>query len=179
VLNGCRRPDAEAADPRLRVARRFRQRADIVGATGKSRDTPCGKLGQHLCGGRRGQPGGGRWLGAGGPEGRGVGGGADRVAGGQNRTHCPAERRATGEARRAAIGGLTGHSDDQGRCPTGEQPHTPPGQLGAAGKRLPTVLQAVETVQPSLHDFYNSLGDDRRGALQQYGPATFCCRAVN
>jgi hypothetical protein len=41
------------------------------------------------------------------------------------------------------------------------------------------VLQAVETVQPSLHDFYNSLGDDRRGALQQYGPATFCCRAVN
>ncbi len=54
-------------------------------------------------------------------------------------------------------------------CPTGEPPHTPPGRLAAAGKRLQTMLQAVETVQPALRDFYNSLGDDQRARFNNMG----------
>lgn len=54
-------------------------------------------------------------------------------------------------------------------CPTGEPPHTPPGRLDAAGKRLQTMLQAVETVQPALQDFYNSLGDDQRARFNVMG----------
>jgi hypothetical protein len=54
-------------------------------------------------------------------------------------------------------------------CPTGDPPHTPPGRLGAAGKRLQTMLQAVETVRPALQDFYNSLGDDQRARFNTVG----------
>jgi hypothetical protein len=54
-------------------------------------------------------------------------------------------------------------------CPTGDPPHTPPGRLGAAGKRLQTMLQAVETVRPALQDFYNSLGDDQRVRFNTMG----------
>jgi hypothetical protein len=64
-------------------------------------------------------------------------------------------------------------------CPTGEPPHTPPGRLNAAGKRLQTLLQAVETVQPGAAGFLQVARRRPKGALQQYGPATFCCRAVN
>jgi hypothetical protein len=86
-----------------------------VGATGKSRDTPCGKLGSALVR-RAPRPAWRRpvaWRRR--SRRRGGGGGADRVAGGQNRSHCPAERRATGEARRAAISRLKGRRGDQGR----------------------------------------------------------------
>jgi hypothetical protein len=54
-------------------------------------------------------------------------------------------------------------------CPTGDPPRTPPGRLGAAGKRLQTMLQAVETVRPALQDFYNSLGDDQRARFNTVG----------
>jgi LTXXQ motif family protein len=54
-------------------------------------------------------------------------------------------------------------------CPSGEPPHTPPGRLAAAGKRLQALLNAVETVQPALQDFYNSLGDDQRARFNTMG----------
>jgi hypothetical protein len=54
-------------------------------------------------------------------------------------------------------------------CPSGEPPHTPPGRLAAVGKRLQAMLQAVETVQPALQDFYNSLGDDQRARFNTMG----------
>jgi hypothetical protein len=41
--------------------------------------------------------------------------------------------------------------------------------LAAAGKRLQTMLQAVETVRPALQDFYNSLGDEQRARFNIVG----------
>jgi hypothetical protein len=57
----------------------------------------------------------------------------------------------------------------KGACPTGEPPHTPPSRLDAASKKLQAMLQAVETVQPALQDFYNSLGDDQRARFNIMG----------
>ena len=57
----------------------------------------------------------------------------------------------------------------KGACPTGEPPHTPSSRLDAASKRLQAMLQAVETVQPALQDFYNSLGDDQRARFNIMG----------
>ena len=57
-------------------------------------------------------------------------------------------------------------------CPT-EVPATPPARLDAVGKRLQTMLQAVETVQPALTDFYNSLSDDQKARFNTLGKQLF------
>jgi LTXXQ motif family protein len=57
-------------------------------------------------------------------------------------------------------------------CPT-EVPATPPARLDAVGKRLQAMLQAVETVQPALADFYNSLSDDQKARFNTLGKQLF------
>jgi len=57
-------------------------------------------------------------------------------------------------------------------CPS-ETPATPPGRLAAVGKRLQAMLQAVETVQPALADFYNSLSDDQKARFNGMGRQLF------
>ena len=54
-------------------------------------------------------------------------------------------------------------------CPTGATPQTPPGRLEAIGKRLQAMLQAVETVQPALQAFYDSLTDDQKARFNTLG----------
>jgi len=44
-------------------------------------------------------------------------------------------------------------------CPA-DVPPTPPARLATVGQRLAAMLQGVETMQPALADFYNSLSDD-------------------
>ena len=44
-------------------------------------------------------------------------------------------------------------------CPAAVPP-TPPARLATVGQRLAAMLQGVETMQPALADFYNSLSDD-------------------
>ena len=46
-------------------------------------------------------------------------------------------------------------------CPA-DVPPTPPARLTAVGQRLGAMLQGVETMQPALADFYNSLSDDQK-----------------
>lgn len=53
-------------------------------------------------------------------------------------------------------------------CPS-EQPQTPPSRLEAIGKRLRAMLQAVQTVQPPLQDFYDSLSDDQKARFNTLG----------
>ena len=57
-------------------------------------------------------------------------------------------------------------------CPS-EMPATPPGRLAAVGKRLQAMLQAVETMQPVLADFYNSLSDDQKARFNAMGKQLF------
>jgi hypothetical protein len=57
-------------------------------------------------------------------------------------------------------------------CPT-EQPATPPSRLAAIGKRLQAMLQAVETVQPALANFYSSLSDDQKARFDGMGRQLF------
>ena len=57
-------------------------------------------------------------------------------------------------------------------CPT-DVPATPPARLDAVGKRLQAMLQAVQTVQPALSDFYNSLGDDQKARFNTLGKQLF------
>jgi len=57
-------------------------------------------------------------------------------------------------------------------CPS-EAPTTPPGRLAAIGKRLQAMLQAVDTVQPALADFYNSLSDDQKARFNTMGKQLF------
>ena len=57
-------------------------------------------------------------------------------------------------------------------CPS-EMPATPPGQLAAIGKRLGAMLQGVETVQPALADFYNSLSDEQKARFNTMGKQLF------
>ncbi len=53
-------------------------------------------------------------------------------------------------------------------CPA-EIPNTPPGRLDAVGKRLQTMLQAVQTIEPALADFYNALSDDQKARFNTLG----------
>ncbi len=53
-------------------------------------------------------------------------------------------------------------------CPA-EIPATPPGRLAAVGKRLQAILQAVQTIQPALADFYNALNDDQKARFNTLG----------
>lgn len=57
-------------------------------------------------------------------------------------------------------------------CPA-EIPATPPERLASAGKRLQAMLQAVETVQPALEDFYASLSDDQKARFNTMGRQLF------
>jgi len=57
-------------------------------------------------------------------------------------------------------------------CPS-EVPATPPDRLAAVGNRLKTMLQAVETVQPALADFYNALSDDQKARFNTMGKQLF------
>ncbi len=57
-------------------------------------------------------------------------------------------------------------------CPN-DMPATPPSRLGAIGKRLNAMLQAVQTVQPALADFYNALSDDQKARFNNMGQQLF------
>jgi len=57
-------------------------------------------------------------------------------------------------------------------CPS-EVPATPPGRLAAVGKRLQAMLQAVETIEPALADFYDSLSDDQKARFNTMGKQLF------
>ncbi len=57
-------------------------------------------------------------------------------------------------------------------CPS-EPPATPPERLAAVGKRLQAMLQAVETVQPALANFYNALSDDQKARFNTMGRQLF------
>jgi LTXXQ motif family protein len=57
-------------------------------------------------------------------------------------------------------------------CPT-EVPATPPSRLAAIGNRLNAMLQAVQTVQPALSDFYDSLSDDQKARFNTMGKQLF------
>jgi hypothetical protein len=57
-------------------------------------------------------------------------------------------------------------------CPS-EISSTPPGRLDAVGRRLQAMLQAVESVQPALADFYNSLSDDQKARFNGLGQQLF------
>jgi hypothetical protein len=57
-------------------------------------------------------------------------------------------------------------------CPT-EMPRTPPARIAAVGSHLTAMLQGVETVQPALTDFYNSLSDDQRTRFNTMGRQLF------
>jgi LTXXQ motif family protein len=60
-------------------------------------------------------------------------------------------------------------------CPT-ELPAAPPGRLAAEGKRLQAMLQAVQTIRPSLDDFYGSLSDDQKARFNTIGRQLFAER---
>jgi hypothetical protein len=57
-------------------------------------------------------------------------------------------------------------------CPS-ETPSTPPARLAAVGKHLQAMLQAVDTIRPPLHDFYNSLSDDQKARFNTLGKQLF------
>lgn len=57
-------------------------------------------------------------------------------------------------------------------CPS-EPPSTPPTRLEAVNKRLHAMLEAVQTVQPVLADFYNSLSDDQKARFNTVGKRLF------
>ena len=52
-------------------------------------------------------------------------------------------------------------------------PATPPSRLEAIGKHLQAMLQVVETMQPALADFYNSLNDDQKARFNAMGKQLF------
>jgi LTXXQ motif family protein len=55
----------------------------------------------------------------------------------------------------------------------GENPVTPPSRLAAVGKHLQAMLQAVETMQPPLNTFYDSLSDDQKARFNTMGRQLF------
>jgi hypothetical protein len=57
-------------------------------------------------------------------------------------------------------------------CPS-DMPATPPSRLAAIGSRLGAMLQAVQTLQPALADFYNSLTDDQKARFNNMGQQLF------
>ncbi len=57
-------------------------------------------------------------------------------------------------------------------CPS-DMPATPPSRLAAIGNRLGAMLQAVQTLQPALADFYNSLTDDQKARFNNMGQQLF------
>lgn len=53
-------------------------------------------------------------------------------------------------------------------CSTG-QPLTPPGRIAAMEQRLQGMLQAIDTVQPALAQFYGSLSDEQKARFDRLG----------
>jgi hypothetical protein len=47
---------------------------------------------------------------------------------------------------------------------------TPPARLAAVGKRLDTMLKAVETVRGALDDLYGELNDEQKAQFEAIGP---------
>jgi hypothetical protein len=77
------------------------------------------------------------------------------------------------EAQRAALDDLTKASAKaaeilQGNCPE-DRALTPPGRIEAMEQRLQAMLQALDTVQPALEKFYDSLNDEQRARFNQLG----------
>jgi len=58
-------------------------------------------------------------------------------------------------------------------------PATPPSRLAAVGRRLHAMVQGVETMQPPLADFYNSLSDDQKARFNSMGRQLFAQNAGN
>jgi LTXXQ motif family protein/Pentapeptide repeats (8 copies) len=63
-------------------------------------------------------------------------------------------------------------------CPN-DVPPTPPARLTAVGQRLQAMLRGVETMQPALADFYNSLSDDQKARFNSMGRQLFTQNARN
>jgi hypothetical protein len=53
-------------------------------------------------------------------------------------------------------------------CSTGH-PLTPPGRIAAMEQRLQGMLQAIDTVQPALAQFYDSLSDEQKARFDRLG----------
>jgi hypothetical protein len=51
-----------------------------------------------------------------------------------------------------------------------DQPITPPGRLAAMEARLNALLTAIDTVQPAMAKFYNSLTDEQKARFDRLGP---------
>ena len=47
---------------------------------------------------------------------------------------------------------------------------SPPARLAAVGKRLDTMLEAVETVKSALDDLYQELTDEQKAQFEAIGP---------
>jgi hypothetical protein len=74
---------------------------------------------------------------------------------------------------RAALDELTAASVKaadilKANCPQ-DQTLTAPGRIEAMEKRLQAMLQALDTMQPALAKFYNSLNDEQRARFNQLG----------
>jgi ABC-type transporter MlaC component len=54
-------------------------------------------------------------------------------------------------------------------CPQ-DQALTPPGRMAAMEMRLSAMLKALDTVQPALAKFYNSLTDEQKARFDRLGP---------
>ena len=67
-----------------------------------------------------------------------------------------------------AVGRCASRRDDQSRM-SGRRAPTPPARLATVGQRLAAMLQGVETMQPALADFYNSLSDDQKARFNSMG----------
>ena len=52
-------------------------------------------------------------------------------------------------------------------------------RIAAVGQRLQAMLQGVETMQPALADFYNSLSDDQKARFNSMGRQLFSQNARN
>jgi LTXXQ motif family protein len=57
-------------------------------------------------------------------------------------------------------------------CSQDAQPISPPARLAAMETRLNTLLKAVDTVQPAMAKFYNSLTDEQKARFDRLGPHT-------
>jgi hypothetical protein len=78
------------------------------------------------------------------------------------------------DPQRAALSELDAASKQAGQvltsnCPQ-DQALTPTGRLAAMEQRLNAMLQAVNTVQPALAKFYNSLNDEQRARFDRLPP---------
>jgi hypothetical protein len=87
------------------------------------------------------------------------------------------------DAQRAKLQGLQSAASRaadtiKAACPT-DVPATPPARIAAVGQRLQAMLGGVETIQPALADFYNSLSDDQRARFNSMGRQLFAQSARN